>query len=157
DSLVLTSGFTIPVTAFGGDGNDTLSSTGSGQVVFDGGNGNDMLVGGSGADVLRGGSGDDYLDGHGGADTLGAGDGNDGVFGTIDQLVGDTVTGGTGTDTFEVWGTNSADAFTLSLVNNRLQIARAGLGAVTIDGFEKVLVVPADGADTVNVVGDLRP
>ncbi|MBW4546789.1 MAG: hypothetical protein KME25_20440 [Symplocastrum torsivum CPER-KK1] len=65
---------------YGGNGNDTLVSE----------DGDDYLYGGSGNDILEGGNGSDYLDGYG--------------LGTEF----DTLTGGTGTDTFVLgsywWG-----------------------------------------------------
>src|SRR5262249_20239634 len=39
----------------------------------------------------------------------------------------------------------------------KLQITDAGFSPIAVDGFEKVLVVPANGADTVTVNGDLTP
>ena len=60
-----------PAILFGGDGNDTLSVSGStagnileggaGNDTLIGGGGRDILIGGAGADVLRGGAGDDIL------------------------------------------------------------------------------------------------
>ncbi|MBK8188744.1 MAG: tandem-95 repeat protein [Cellvibrio sp.] len=55
---------------FGGAGNDTLTTTGSGTHLLVGGSGNDTLTGGTGADVLLGGSGNDSLTGGAGVDVF---------------------------------------------------------------------------------------
>ena len=83
----------------GGDGNDTLTGSGTAEVLI-GGRGDDVLDGGGGADVLKGGSGDDVLiwhpgmrlaDGGSGSDTLRL-DGSD-VFIDFTQLPRGTVRG----------------------------------------------------------------
>lgn len=157
DTLFLYSGFTLPVTAIGGIGHDSFATDGSGSVTFEGGGGNDILIGGSGIDVLRGQANNDYLDGRGGVDTLSGGDGNDVVFGTVAHMTGETPSGGDGNDVFEVRGTTSADIFTLTNQMSSLKIAQTGVGSVLADGFEDVLLIPAEGADTVNLIGNLTP
>lgn len=90
-----TNGTSIPCTANGGDGNDTLQGGGGadflvggyGQDTLLGGAGNDTVWGSGGSDVLRGEDGDDVLFGHGGQDQLFGGDGRD------------TLNGGSGNDT----------------------------------------------------------
>ena len=118
----------IPVTAFGGLGNDTL----------EGGSGADHLYGEAGADTIKGNGGDDTLKGFGlftsGADAANAvhgGAGNDLIYGGAyaDKLYGDagndtvlayagndTVLGGTGNDTLrggvgsdKLYGQSGAD------------------------------------------------
>jgi Ca2+-binding RTX toxin-like protein len=59
DTLTVDAAVTIPVYAFGANGNDWLQ----------GGSGDDYLDGGAGDDVLEGGAGDDYLDAGAGNDT----------------------------------------------------------------------------------------
>lgn len=54
----------------GGVRNDAISTEGSHDVIFDGGNGNDQLRGGDGDDWLIGGEGQDHLSGGKGADVL---------------------------------------------------------------------------------------
>ena len=136
DTLVLVSGFVLPVTAYGRDGNDNFSTAGTGSVNFDGGNNDDLLVGGSAADILTGGDGNDYLDGRGGADNLQGGNGNDVVFGTVAHLVGDTADGGAGTeDKLEVRGTAGADAFSLAIVDGKLRITHAAAGSITVGNW----------------------
>lgn len=111
DSLTVSDGvndspFTIPVSAEGGDGDDTLSgleendsfSGGDGNDSLTAKQGNDQLIGGEGNDVLTEGlfgahGGDDGFDGGGGDDTILTGEGPDGA---------DTVSGGSGNDTLNV-------------------------------------------------------
>jgi len=110
---------------YGHAGQDTLSG-GAGDDTLQGGEGNDSLAGDAGDDALHGGLDDDTLDGGAGADTLFGGWGNDALTGVVDDpqtartddidagdflnggggddviVIGqdDTVTGGTGADTF---------------------------------------------------------
>ncbi|MFN9236810.1 MAG: calcium-binding protein, partial [Planctomyces sp.] len=156
DTLILMDGFSVPVTAHGGTGNDMLASLGTRAVVFYGDDGNDTLIGGNCADELFGGAGDDYLEGGLGVDSLSADVGNDLVYGTIASLAGDTILGGSGTDSLEVHGTASADAFTVSADSGRLKIVRGTSGTLSASGFEDVVVTPEEGADSVTLVGDLR-
>ena len=148
DTLILMDGFSVPVTAHGGTGNDLLASLGTRAVVFYGDDGNDTLIGGNGADELFGGAGDDYLDGGLGVDSLDAGAENDLVYGTIASLAGDTILGGLGTDSLDVHGTASADAFTVSADAGRLKIVRGTGGTMYASGFEDVVLTPEEGADT---------
>ncbi len=76
---------------FGQGGNDRLSGY-AGNDVLDGGSGNDLLLGGDGNDSLRGGSGYDQLFGNAGNDTLDGGYDN----------FADRMEGGAGADTFTV-------------------------------------------------------
>jgi Ca2+-binding RTX toxin-like protein len=85
------------------------------KATIDGGGGNDTITGSSGEEVLRGNVGSDILSGLGGRDALFGGDGNDSLFGgrgldffdggngndfldASDGLPGETVLGGSGTD-----------------------------------------------------------
>ena len=82
----------------------------------EGTNSSDKLFGQSGNDSINGGSGDDTLYGYKGKDTLLGGVGNDIINGaglaynntTSSQSFGDneidTLTGGAGKDTFQLWG-----------------------------------------------------
>ena len=93
-------------------GNDTLNG-GSGADKVWGGSGNDNLSGGTGADLLVGGFGADRVDGGAGNDTLlsrsdsgemvAAQDGTTQIFSAETaafKAVNDTITGGSGADTF---------------------------------------------------------
>lgn len=104
---------------FGGDGNDTLFGE-AGNDYLSGGagdSGNDSLDGGAGNDTLNGWAGNDTLIGGLGNDILNGGDGNDRLngFGTSASAVSqfDTLTGGTGSDTFVLggsWGVSYNEA-----------------------------------------------
>jgi Ca2+-binding RTX toxin-like protein len=125
-ALLLASGVAWAVTKVGTNGPDTLRGTnGSDTLIgrggsdsllafggFDtlaGGPGNDELLGGSqtnpfgGSKVMTGGPGDDLLLGGLGVDTL-AGQGGADVLvdGPIREFSVDTLSGGTGNDTFDV-------------------------------------------------------
>ncbi|MDA1013526.1 MAG: hypothetical protein O3A00_03615, partial [Planctomycetota bacterium] len=156
DTLTLTSGFSVPVVASGGSGNDKFTSDGSGSVEFDGGEGKDTLIGGSGADTMNAGGGDDYIDGGKGADRVDGGSGNDVIFGIVPDLAGDVIVGGSDTDILEVRGTAAADVITLWRENGKLKISANGGAATTVSGSETVVVVPGEGADSVLLSGDLR-
>ena len=54
--------------AYGGDGNDTFTTSGTADVTLDGGAGDDTLTGGAGNDILSGGTGNDTLTGGAGDD-----------------------------------------------------------------------------------------
>ncbi len=68
DDVQVVGGVRLPVTVFGGAGNDRIRA-GGGDSVLVGGDGDDSLVGGTGRDVLIGGAGRDTLGG-GGADDI---------------------------------------------------------------------------------------
>ena len=69
DDVQVAGGVRLPVTVFGGAGNDRIRA-GGGDSVLVGGDGDDVLLGGSGRDVLIGGAGRDTLGGGGGDDIL---------------------------------------------------------------------------------------
>lgn len=106
----------------GDSGNDWLFG-GLGNDVLDGGNGNDILTGDLGTDVIFGGRGNDWLDGGAGNDLV------QGVFSfevPIDEAFNrnigfgeiDTLTGGTGADTFYL-GNYAASFYNDGLVFTR--------------------------------------
>jgi serralysin len=90
-------------TAQGGNGADTLTTSGN-YSDLDGGRGNDKILAGIGGQFLRGGPGDDVIRGGGGKDTLYGGAGNDRLYGEMgaDTLFGnsgdDRLSGGPGSD-----------------------------------------------------------
>lgn len=93
----------------GDDGNDTIVGYfDNGDDTLDGGNGDDTLDGGNGNDTINGDNNNDRLEGGYGSDFLNGGSGNDFLFGfkTLDNTSLkddiDTLTGGTGKDTFVV-------------------------------------------------------
>ncbi len=63
-------------TITGGEGDDTITGSGSADSI-NGGDGDDIIVAGSGADVVDGGAGDDDITGGSGGDVLTGGDGED--------------------------------------------------------------------------------
>jgi serralysin len=79
------------VNGTGNAGDNTIFGYGAGNNVIDGGAGNDNLFGGDGNDLLYAGSGNNVLNG---------GAGNDVLFTSATSL--DTLTGGTGDDTYEI-------------------------------------------------------
>jgi Ca2+-binding RTX toxin-like protein len=88
-------------TLYGNSGNDRLyGSAGKDSLV--GGLGRDSLSGGEGNDSLDGGFGRDILYGQSGADSLNGGAGRDYLngYGRGTEFESDTLTGGTGADTF---------------------------------------------------------
>ncbi|MFN3387867.1 MAG: M10 family metallopeptidase C-terminal domain-containing protein [Allosphingosinicella sp.] len=80
-----------------------------GAFNVQGGANRDWLFGGKGADTLSGGGGNDNIAGGLGADTLHGGAGNDTFTATaLDQLVGDRMDGGEGSDKLVLSGAMSA-------------------------------------------------
>jgi VCBS repeat-containing protein len=67
DTITVSSNFPLPVSFFGGAGNDYLAG-GPQADLLDGGDGNDRILGGNGDDVLLGGSGSDRFSGGTGND-----------------------------------------------------------------------------------------
>ncbi|WP_191326172.1 hypothetical protein [Chlorobium phaeovibrioides] len=117
---------TAAVSITGNDGDNTLTGTslndtlsgGDGDDSLVAGSGNDTLSGGAGADTLDAGLGNDVLAGGTGADSLLGGDGDD-VFAysafsdatssAIDEVTGDSISGGDGSDTIMVKTSGSYD------------------------------------------------
>ena len=106
--------FTGLVILIGGDGNDSLETTGAKTVTpkrgnipattkpintrLSGGNGNDKLIGGLGNDTLLGEAGNDTLIGNNGHDLMSGGSGNDRLDG---ENGNDTLLGEAGNDTLD--------------------------------------------------------
>ncbi|MFE7072791.1 calcium-binding protein [Streptomyces sp. NPDC057620] len=90
--------------SLGGDGADTLTATGGGEIL-QGGAGDDVLRGGAGEQIIKGDDGDDTVYGGAGDDELYGGKGDDIVYGEAgdDRIWGnsgnDKLYGGAGTDT----------------------------------------------------------
>ena len=118
----LTAVVDVPVTAFGGDGNDTLAA----------GPGDDRLIGGAGEDLVS------YAAASAGVE--------------IDLgVLGEQITGSSGTDTFDgiegVIGSDHDDVLTGNDVNNRIH---GGSGDDTISaGSGSDIVFGGSGADVV--------
>lgn len=86
---------------FGRGGNDTITSGGGNDFLF-GESGNDTLIGGFGNDFLYGGDGNDRLEGTG-AFFFNPSSSRSRGAGEIDTLIG-----GAGKDTFQLWSYNGA-------------------------------------------------
>ena len=137
----------LPVSATGGGGVDTITTSGGadsvtgndGNDVIDGGGGGDVLDGGAifgsdGADQVAGGEGNDRIQGGSDGDTLMGGGGDDTVFGNVQEPASaagdgnDQISGGGGDDVLD--GQEGADGITGG------------------DGFDELL--GRDGADTLD-------
>jgi hypothetical protein len=79
----------------GGNGDDTITITGSSDIEIDGGLGDDKLTSGDGNDTLRGGSGNDTFDAGIGNNTIIGGDGAD-ILKLAGTLADYTITGSNG-------------------------------------------------------------
>ena len=162
---------TSSITAFGLDGNDTITLSevngalgkanlfgGAGNDVLTGGSGNDQLFGESGNDTLLGKGGKDFLFGGAGNDTLTGGDADDQMFGEAgnDRMIwnpgddSDLMEGGSGEDTAEVNGGNGAETFTITANGTRVRFDRVTPAPFAIDiGTTEHLVLNANGGDDV--------
>jgi len=81
----------------GAAGADTLDGGADGDTI-DGGDGNDTIIGAEGDDLLNGGTGPDVIEGDAGNDTINGGDGNDSLSGGDGN---DVLAGGSGADSLE--------------------------------------------------------
>src|SRR5262249_20476064 len=120
----------------GGAGNDTISGSGTANVL-NGGAGNDTLAGFGGADTLIGGEGNDVLAGGAGNDTIDAGAGDD----SITWAVGDgrdVVSGGEGTDKFVITGSAANETFWIETVADYL--LRTGTAPGSLQGATEIVV-----------------
>ena len=133
------------VVVYGGEGNDTMTYSGSGAVYFYGDGGNDTITGGSvliqrdslyggdgndilnamaGSDYIEGGFGDDDCYGGSGFDQIYGGFGDDELFGEADQdyLYGgagsDALRGGAGDDVMR--GDDGNDAYEVTEINDHV-------------------------------------
>ena len=85
----------------GGSGNDNIDG-GADDDTVSGGIGNDTVRGGTGNDTVNGNDGNDDIAGNAGINILNGGAGDDLVYLASDANARDTVTGGTGADTFRI-------------------------------------------------------
>jgi len=83
DTITIQSGFSVPATVIGGDGNDTISG-GDGDEELWGGVGNDSLIGNAGDDLVEGEDGNDILRGSAGNDVIRGGADSDTIYGGAD-------------------------------------------------------------------------
>ncbi|MDB5318520.1 MAG: Hemolysin-type calcium-binding region [Phycisphaerales bacterium] len=156
DLLQLQSGvyFPLPLTLFGGAGNDTLT----------GGVANDRIEGGSGRDLLTGGDGDDQIFGQNDNDTLIGSDGNDTLDGGNghDDLTGDgaaspvqltTDIQGDASGIFNV--VTGSISFTFDRPNGRLSFGGGSTGQIILNSEKHatLFITNTGGASNVIVSG----
>ena len=103
DRMYVSYNFSASVTAFGGDGNDSIYGGAAMDFLY-GENGNDYIYARSGNDYLFGGNGNDYLYGYAGNDYISGGAGNDYLSGSSGN---DWLYGGTGYD--RLYGSSGND------------------------------------------------
>ena len=167
---------TALIQIFGQAGNDALSINetngamprthifgGAGNDILMGGSGNDILFGQAGNDILMGKGGNDVLFGGDGDDTLTGGAGKDQVFGEFgdDCLIwnpgdgSDINEGGSGIDTIDVNGSNSAEKFTTTANGSRVRFALVDPAPFSLDiGSSENLVVNMNGGDDTFTAGN---
>lgn len=105
------------VSVSSGSGNDIISAAAytTAAITISGADGNDNITGGALADSLAGGNGADTITGGAATDQMDGGSGDD-VFviaAGADHAAGETITGGSGTDTIRFTSTTAADTLTL--------------------------------------------
>lgn len=141
-------------TAFGHDGNDTLSGADMANNFLYGGRGNDRLLGAEAEDFLFGQYGNDILHGYAGADLLFGGSGADLMRGGAGA---DTLEGGAGADRFDARAGN--DLITDFAAGDLLHLGRgyktwaevaARISVVAVNGplINDVMIRHADGSRT---------
>jgi len=155
------------------DGNDTLNG-GVGNDTIYGGGGNDVINGDGDSDNLTGGLGSDQIDGGDGNDVLTAGEssneddavdvlkggaGNDRIFAGY----GDSVDGGTGTDSLSYDATASIAGINLDFSTltsgGTINVGGATLGGIeivdqiTATNFDDTIIAGAPGGNTTVISG----
>ncbi|KZK83288.1 RTX-I toxin determinant A from serotypes 1/9 [Pseudovibrio sp. Ad46] len=130
-------GLSYGVTAYGGDGNDSLKGTMHADKLY-GGDGNDTLVGNGGDDYIDGGDDADTIEGGAGADLIFGGKGNDIIWGGTSGITADSANemyGGDGNDTIHgaiyVQTTPNVD-----IIADNIDIAYGGAGDDIINGYD---------------------
>ncbi|MDQ2081674.1 ExeM/NucH family extracellular endonuclease [Xanthobacteraceae bacterium Astr-EGSB] len=121
-----------------GDGDDTVTNTGTitGAILL--GAGKDTFTGGASAETVDGGDGDDAIDGGDGNDVIIGGAGNDVLKGGAgDDVIrvgagNDTVDGGAGFDTLDLSDATGA----ISLDTAAGKVSGAGIGSDTFTSIE---------------------
>jgi Ca2+-binding RTX toxin-like protein len=144
--------FLGPITATGGDGNESLLRGSSEPDVLDGGPGNDVvvgqesddsLVGGEGNDSITAGAGNDTLTGGPGVDRLIGTDGNDLLFARDDE-VDEFLNGGPGNDEAHV---DASDPATVGV-----EIVIRPSESCSFDGVTKALSLTMTPRSTATLV-----
>lgn len=136
-------------TLIGSSGNDELNG-GAGNDSLEGGDGNDSLVGAAGDDLILGQGGNDTLRGVAGKDTVVGGDGDDSIIAALGDEV-DSISGGEGSDSFEFFGSNTANTFNVGQAAGLLTIGIDTTTQSLSSDIELVQVTSLGGNDRINV------
>ncbi|MFT4837570.1 MAG: cell division septation protein DedD, partial [Nonlabens sp.] len=161
DILLIYPGVGKTVTAWGGTGNDDLTTADTASVTFYGGDGNDILMGSTVADHLDGGLGNDYIDGGDGLDVIiggpgsGPGTDDDVFFGYGQHLAGETVQAGFGYDRMEIVGFDAPETVNLSTEGDDLKLLYGQPTPFTLTGIDE-LQLGLSGGDDLTVDGSVE-
>ena len=146
--------FGVPVTMYGGNGNDSLAGSSYyndtlyGEVGNDslsGWGGDDRLEGGAGNDSLGGGAGTDTLIGGTGDDVLNGGDGDDTFYFNLNEGV-DNIVASAGNDTVVFAHLLGFQNLFYSRNNLSLTIGIDGGNSVTIDNYNTLFSSTTSGS-----------
>ena len=150
-------------------GNENITTTGGSDTILPGagadtvasGGGADSIAAGSGADSITAGAANDTIIGGGGADTINMGAGSDTASGgagndvfeitvTGDQVDGDTIDGGDGTNSISIVqaGAAIASVFDMDDISNVLSISTANNGTAAAGGTNDITATFAAIAET---------
>jgi Ca2+-binding RTX toxin-like protein len=137
------------LSAYGRDGNDTVTSN-RGDNALSGGGGNDRLVAMFGKATVEGGAGDDFLRNFKGTDVVLRGGAGDDTFDSVEGLRTD-VHGGDGFDTVDcrAFSFNSPDVTFDDVQNDRISIIEGGTDFSNVHSDVEKALGPF-GMDTVN-------
>ena len=151
DQLIIDSSLSDLVTVYvdGGDGNDILINQSSAPATLLGGDGSDTLLT-SGSGLLSGDAGNDTLAGGAGSRLLG-GAGNDTLYWQLDRGRPAEIDGGADLDKLTITGTDNPETYTLSAQGSVLLLAVTGSVALGTTGLESLSVNGRGGADVLNV------
>ena len=138
--------------AYGGAGDDVLSTSGPGSVILSGGAGNDRLSGGAGADRLDGGTGMDTMLGGDGNDTYVVDSAGDLVTEEVNQgfdTVQTSVSYSVNANIEQLIATGTA-ALTLTGNNSGIQLEANNAGDTLIGGTGVDTLIGGTGADSLH-------
>lgn len=113
DDFIFVHALTMPVTVFGGLGNDTIDCSGGSTTAF-GQDGDDLIIGSRENDVLSGDAGNDTLVGKNGSDIIDGGDGNDTLVGSSRDIENGVIVITSDGAVDYLKGGNDSDTFVLS-------------------------------------------
>jgi PKD repeat protein len=145
--IYLDQGISVPVSVFGGNGNDTIRGGAGNNYIYEG-NGNDWISPRGNTNYISVGNGNDTILASGQNDTIIAGNGNDSINGgsANDSIVAgngnDSILGGAGNDTI-VAGTGK-DSIASGKGNNRLTVANG-----------PSIIYPGTGSNYISLAGPL--